>query len=763
MIFKLLCAFTLITSLSADEFSLNESAVKYLSKFCFDCHDSELQKGKVNIESLLEGGFEKNHSQWEKVLRNIETRKMPPVGKKRPEADGYEIIQKSLTDILDKVGLQSKSAEKATVIRRLTRTEYKNAVRDLLGLNIEVESLLPADSVSHGFDNITVEDLSPSLLDRYLNAALKISRLAVGSNYSKPEGKTVRIPPDVTQENHVEGLPFGTRGGALIKHIFPQAGEYEIRVKLARDRNEEVEGINGVHTLEVLINGKRQKSFEIKKMSDQSKIDAHLKIRIKVKAGEQKLGVTFVDKGKIIEEYFRQPYESKINLHRSPRLSPAIYQVSILGPYNANGAADSESRVKIFTEYPEKKSDEQVCAEKILKNLLRKAYRRPVEQNDLAKVFEVYKKSRENGGSFEEGIEAALGAILISRKFLFRVYKSSQISDFELAEKLSFFIWSSLPDDELLKSAEQGELTSSSELGKQVKRMLADPRAESLVSNFAVQWLYLRNLKAVRPNARLFPDFDDNLRQAFRNETELFFAEILLQNKSVLDLIKADYTFLNERLAKHYGIPGIYGSRFRKVQLKPEYNRGGLFRHGSILTVTSYADRTSPVIRGHWILENVLGAPPPPPPPNVPTLDEEEIAADLPFRERLAKHSQNATCASCHNTMDPIGFSLENFDAVGKWRNLDNGKPVDNKGGYLDGRKFNGVEGLEKAVLERPEIFVNALTEKLFTYAMGRGVEPEERVFVRETVRSAAKENYSIHSLITEIVKSPLFKKLKGH
>jgi hypothetical protein len=498
---------------------------------------------------------------------------------------------------------------------------------------------------------------------------------------------------------------------------------------------------------------------------DYQNVDAHLKVRVSATAGPHDLGVTFVKQSSSLLETTRQPYDARFNLHRHPRTAPAVYQVSITGPFGAKGPGDTPSRRRIFVATPRTPDEEEACAKQILTTIMRRAYRRPVGDADLRRVLPLYREARRDG-DFDAGIEAAVSGILVSREFLFKVELDPQgagpksaypLSDLELASRLSFFLWSSIPDDELLDAAERGKLRKPDVLLAQTRRMLADPRAQSLVSNFAAQWLHLRNLDSITPDGRLFPDFDDNLRQAMRRETELLFEEMMRENRSVLDLLKSDHTFLNERLAKHYGIPHIYGPRFRKVALEPDSRRGGLLRHASVLTVTSYATRTSPVIRGKWVLENLLGTPPPPPLPNVPALADNTVSATLSVRERLSKHRANAACASCHNLIDPVGFALENFDAVGRWRATEEGKPVDSTGGLPDGSKFDGVSGLESALLRRPEVFVGSLTEKLLTFALGRGVETYDGPAVRKVVRDAKAADYRFSAIIEGIVTSTPF------
>ncbi len=741
-----------------------------VESYCVDCHDAETKKGRLDLDSILADDLSQHADIWERVVRQIEARQMPPLGKDRPDEAGYAAMVGALTEQLDAHAAAHPQPGRTETLRRLTRTEYQNAIRDLLALEIDAKTLLPADESSHGFDNVTVGDLPPALLQRYVTAAQKISRMVVGRSSAQPDGETFRVRPDITQEDHLEGLPLGTRGGVLIRHSFPQDGEYEVQVRLTRDRNEVVEGLNGEHELEVLVDRARAASFTIQPppgRKDFTKVDAQLAARVSIKAGPHDLGVTFIKNPSSVLERLRQPYQASFNFHRHPRLSPAVYQVSITGPYGARGAGDTPSRRRLFVVYPQAAAEEEGCAKQVLAGVLRRAFRRPITDTDLERPLVFYRAARAGGAAdFEGGIEAALSAILLSREFLFRTERDPaglpartpyRLSGVELASRLSFFLWSSIPDDALLEAAERGELVQPATLEREARRMLADPRAQSLVTNFADQWLYLRNLDSITPDGRLFPDFDDNLRQAFREETSLLFADMLRADRSVLALLRPDRTWLNERLAQHYGIPHIYGPRFREVPLAPESQRGGLLRQGSILTVTSYATRTSPVLRGHWILKNLLGTPPPPQPPNVPALKDNTVAASLPMRERLAQHRADAACASCHRVMDPVGFALENFDAVGRWRTREEGRPVDASGGMPDGSTFVGVQGLEEGMLKRPALFVGTLTEKLLTFALGRGIEPADAPAVREIVRQSAQNDYRFSEIIARIVTSPPF------
>jgi hypothetical protein len=739
---------------------------QFVQSHCLDCHQKDSKKGGLALDELLADDVPQHAEAWEKVVRKLTSRQMPPPDAARPGERDYGTAITSLTASLDAAAAKAPQPGRTETFRRLTRTEYQNTIRDLLALEVDVAALLPADESSHGFDNITVGDLSPALLNRYVSAAQKISRLALG-NVREPGGETVRIRPDLTQDAHIEGLPIGTRGGALVAHNFPQAGEYEIQVHLMRDRNEDLEGLSGIHELEVLIDRERVDLFSIQrpKSGNDRSVDANLKSRVKVSAGPHKLGVTFVKQPASLLETTRQPLNVHFNYYRHPRIGPAIYEVSIVGPFEASGPGDTPSRRRILTSRPTGAADEEKCAQQILANLARRAYRRPVGDEDLKRPLEIYRAGHAEGG-FEAGIESALSSILVNPQFLFRIERDPpntppktayRISEVELAARLSYFLWSSMPDDELLDLAESDKLSRPDILEQQVRRLLADRRSQSLVTNFAAQWLYLRNLDSASPDMRLFPDFDDNLRQALRRETELLFQSVVADDRSALDLIKSDHTFLNERLAKHYEIPHVYGGRFRRVAVNDESHRGGLLRQGSILTVSSYATRTSPVIRGHWVLQNLLGSAPPPPPPDVPALADNTVSSLLSMRERLQQHRANPACAGCHAQMDPVGFSLEHFDAVGRWRKTDAGRAIDAAGGLIDGSTFSGVSGLEQALLDRPELFVRTLTEKLLTFALGRGIEHYDAPAVRRIVRDARAGNYRFSQLILGIASSTPF------
>jgi cytochrome c551/c552 len=752
-----------------------------LDKYCVSCHNQRVKTAGLTLDLVDAAAPGAQPEIWEKVARKMRTGTMPPPNMPQPSPEDRRALVASLETSLDAAAAAKPNPGRTETLRRLNRTEYQNAIRDLLDLEIDATSLLPADESGHGFDNVNVGDLPPTLLDRYISAAQKVSRLAIGSTQTSLQADTIRLPADRTQETHVAGLPLGTRGGVSIPYTFARDGEYEIQVWLARDLSGNVGGLrerNRKHEMIVLVDREQVKSFTIQKLvDDDTTLDQDLKVRVPLTAGPHDIAVTFVNDSSSLLEAQRQPILSRFNERRHPRTAPALDQVSISGPYEAKGAADTPSRRRIFVCSPAsapasvsatagKPAEDEECARRILSTLMKRAYRRPISKSEVDGPLAQYHAGRADG-DFEAGIGRAISAVLINPEFLFRVEadpasakpdQAYRISDLELASRLSFFLWSSIPDDELLESAIRGRLSRPEELEKQTRRMLADPRSSNLSTNFAGQWLRLRNLEAFVPSTRSFPEFDDNVREGFRKETELFVDSIVREDRSVLDLIRADYTFLNERLAKHYDIPNIHGSHFRKVTLSPDSKRGGLLRQGSVLAVTSYATRTSPILRGVYVLDNIFGAPPPPPLPNVPALDEGTVSASLPMRERLAAHRKNAVCASCHRTIDPVGFALENFNAVGQWRSYEGeGEPIDASGALPGAGEFIGVTGLEDALLSKPEMFAGALTEKLLTFGLGRGVEYYDAPAVRKIVRDAAKERYRFSSIVLGIVKSTPF------
>jgi hypothetical protein len=740
-----------------------------LDRYCVTCHNQRLATAGLKLDEADVANPGAGAEIWEKVVRKLRTGMMPPPNMPQPSMDDRRALLSWLETSLDKAAAAKPNPGRTETLRRLNRTEYQNAIRDLLAVDIDAASLLPADESGHGFDNVTVGDLPPALLDRYISAAQKISALAIGSTQTSVQSDIIRVPPDVTQEGDVSGLPIGTRGGVLVPYTFAQDGEYDIQIYLARGYSGDVDGLKDPqpHEIKLLLDRTPIGEFTVQRPAngDDSLIDRNLKIRVPVTAGPHQVGVTFLKNSSSLIETARQPLQSRFNERRHPRITPAISQVSVTGPYEPQGADNTPSRRRIFVCRPTDPSDEQACAKKILSTLMRRAYRRSISEADVERPMAFYREGKSER-DFDTGIGKALSAVLINPEFLFRVEvdpdktaagAAYRISDLELASRLSFFLWSSLPDDALLDSAIRGELRRPDVLGRHVRRMLADPRSYNLASNFAGQWLRLRNLTSVDPNVRSYPDFDDNLRQAFRQETELFVDSVVREDRSVLDLLRTDYTFLNERLAKHYGIPNVYGSRFRRVELGRDSRRGGLLRQGSILAVSSYATRTSPVLRGVWVLSNIVGAPPPPPLPNVPALDG-NVPANLPVRERMAAHRASPVCASCHRTIDPVGFTLENFDAVGRWReNEGDSGPIDVSATLPGLGDVNGVAGLEEALLRRPELFAATLTEKLLTFALGRGVEYYDAPAVRKILREAQPGGYHLSSLILGIVNSAPF------
>jgi hypothetical protein len=766
----LLCSCVILTFVSARAAakSIEPTASGVLNRYCVGCHNAKTKTAGLALDTMISDDPTLHTEAWEKVVRRMRARFMPPIGLPRPDEKTYNAVTTSLESNLDATARIRLNPGRVDTFRRMNRSEYRNAIRDLLAIDVDVSALLPADESGHGFDNVTVTDLSPSLLERYVGAAKKISRLAIGIPPRSAGGETVQLPPDLTQEEHFDALPLGTRGGTAVRYYFPLDAVYEVQVRLARDRNEHVEGIGRPGELEVTIDGERVKLFQVKGPStrnDHSAIDQQFNVRVPVKAGPHMVAAAFPKLPTTLLETERQPYQAHFNMDRHPRIQPAVYTLTINGPYDVTGPGDTPSRRKIFMCKPAATGGEDACAKQILARLMRGAYRRPVTDADLAAPMKFFRDAKTNG--FDHGIEMAICAVLVSPEFLFRIERDPtgiavntayRISDLELATRLSFFLWSSIPDESLISAAAQGKLRTPAILEAQVRRMLADPRSGALGTNFAGQWLRLRSLASITPDMRAFPDFDDNLRQAFREETEMLFDTVVNEDRSVLDLLSARFTFVNERLAKHYGIPNVYGSRFRRIDLDADSVRGGLLRQGSILMATSYATRTSPVIRGKWILENLLGTAPPPPPAAVPALRENAVGLkSLSMRERVAEHRANPACASCHNLMDPVGFSLENYDAVGRWRTTEEGKPIDSAGGLPDGRKFDGAAGLQKAILDRPELFAQTLTEKLLTYALGRGIEYYDAPAVRKITNDAKAHGYKFSSFIVGIASSTPF------
>ncbi|MBI4265289.1 MAG: DUF1592 domain-containing protein [Acidobacteria bacterium] len=757
--------------------SLPQAFRPVLDRYCVTCHNERLKTAGLTLDTLDLTSVARDSGTWEKVIRKLNTGMMPPAGMPRPDDATARSFVASLAGELDRAAAASPNPGPST-IHRLNRAEYANAIRDLLALDVDVAALLPPDDSISGFDNIAdALGVSPVLLERHLSAAMRIAPFAVGTYRDGPVESIYRAPGDLNQTLHVEGLPFGTRGGLLIPHTFPADGEYVIKATLWRNNAGRIRGLEAPHQLEFLVDGDRvhevtvgtPEQFAISfddrlNTKTTAEFDATLLVRVPVKAGPRNIGVTFAAKTAAQDPQKLRPLLSPfdaVDTHGVPRVDA----VSIIGPYNPAGPGETPSRARIFSCRPATPADEAPCARKIVSALAQRAYRRPVNDADLGVLLSFYEAGR-RAADFDTGIERAVVRILTSPEFIFRVEKGApnarpgtvtRVSDLELASRLSFFLWSSLPDEELLQTASRGGLRTAGALDRQVRRMLVDPRADALVANFAGQWLYLRNLRTVAPIADEFPDFDDDLRQAFKRETELLFDSIIREDRSVIDLMTADYTFVNERLARHYGIPRVYGSHFRRVPVRDEARRG-LLGHGSILSVTSNANRTSPVRRGKWILENLIGSPPPPPPPNVPPLTEnKDRPKPLSMREQMEQHRANPACASCHRLMDPLGLALENFDAVGAWRVKDANADVDAKVQLADGTNVDGAVGLRQALLRRPDIFVGTFTEKLLTYALGRSLEHYDMPTVRGIVRDASPGDFRFSSLVVGIVKSTPF------
>ena len=696
-----------------------------LNQYCVGCHNEKLKTAGLMLDKLDLAHPGQDPEAWEKVVRKLRAGMMPPAGMPRPDRATLDSWTAKLETELDRAAA-AKPNPGSTGLHRLNRTEYTNAIRDLLALDVDESTVLPADDSSEGFDNIAdALAVSPALIERYVAAAGKISRLAVGNMLISPATVTYRAPSDFSQSEHVEGLPLGTRGGMLVRHTFPLDAEYSFKVR-ARSAGIGVGGVGARgEQLEVVLNGERVK------LASSGTID----VRIPVKAGPQDIGAAYV----------RMAPPGADDIWQTFAGNSSVTSIAITGPLNPTGPGDTPSRRKIFVCHPNSESDEAACAKKILSTLAMRAYRQPPSGADLDTLLSFYQAGRKNG-SFDLGIEQALARVLVDPRFVFRFEREPagvapgsvyRVSDLELASRLSFFLWSSIPDDELLDAAVQGKLHDPAVLEAQTRRMLKDPRSEALVTNFGGQWLYLRELKSARPDAR---GFNDNLRQAFRRETELLLDSIVREDRNVVDLLNADYTFVNEDLARHYGIPGVKGSRFRRVALQDE-NRRGLLGQSSFLLVTSVANRTSPVARGKWILENLLGTPAPLPPPNVPPLKENEGAQQpTSVRQRMEQHRNNPVCAACHKIMDPIGFSLENFDLIGTWRNTEGGAPIDASGQLVDGTKLDGPASLRKALLSRSDVFVRTMTEKLLTYGIGRALKYYDMPVVRSIAHDAAQK-----------------------
>ena len=761
-----------------------------VTRYCVSCHNDRAKTGGLSLEGVTVANVGDHPEIWEKVVQKLHGNLMPPPDRPRPDHRTLETLLAYLETSLDRAADLKPDPGRTEALHRLNRAEYRNAVRDLLALDIDVSAMLPADDVSYGFDNIAgVQRMSPTLMERYLTAAQKISSVAVGASPRALATETFLVPPELRQDDRLDGLPFGTRGGTLLRHTFPRDGTYSIRVQLTRYAGasfDEVPVFDEPQRLELSIDGVPLHVFELPPAvrtegrgysgANRRGLDSNWQVRFQAKAGPRDVALTFLNRTPALLENLLEPFERPApggpNGYYTTQKGAYLRSVVINGPHEAAGPGTTPSRERIFVCRPSKASDEVGCAKRILSALARRAFRRPVVDADLDSLITSYKEGR-GGGDFERGIERAVEALLVSPEFLYRIERDLpavasaksgeanlyRISDLELASRLSFFLWSSIPDDTLLDLATGGKLQNSSVLEQQVRRMLADPRADALITNFVGQWLFLRNLPTVLPDPRRESDFDEDLRQGFRRETELFTSSILREDRSVLELLTANHTFVNERLAKHYGIPHVRGTHFRRVERHDERRRG-LLGQGSVLAVTSFPNRTSPVVRGKWILENLLGTPLPPPPPDVPALVEKPNPGDeeQPMRARIAQHRKNPVCASCHATMDPLGLSLENFDMVGRWREVDEALiPIDASGVLPDGTTFEGPSGLRNVILSDPDRFVRTVTEKMLIYALGRGLEHYDMPAVRKIARDAAKQKYRASSIVLGIVNSRPF------
>ena len=771
----------------------DSSTREVLNRYCVTCHNTRLKTAGLTLDTMDVERLGDHAETWEKVVRKLRTRSMPPVGRPRPDKATYTAVASSLETTLDRIAAANPNPGR-TPPHRLNRTEYANAIRDLLGLEVDSSALLPPDDADLGFDNMAdILSVSPALLERYIFAARKIGRLAVGDPSVEPTTETYPVPKMQFQDQRMsEDLPFGSRGGIAVQHHFVLDAEYDIKIRLRRQLYGYIRGIQNRQQVEIRLDGERVAVLTVggppgtpppqtftgvvpgsREWEDYTlHADDDFRVRVSAKSGPKVLGVSFVQ-GRSERDGVLQPRPTAKGLAVAERWSStseapeaAIEHVSVSGPFNATGPGETPTRQKIFVCHPMHGAKEEPCAREILSTLARRGYRRPVTSDDVDTLMTFYEAGRRTGG-FDTGIQRGLESILVDPEFLFRIERdpvasparaASPITDLELASRLSFFLWSSIPDDELLDLAVREQLRTPAVLDQQVRRMLADSRSQALVDGFVMQWLSLRRLDRIVPTPDLFPEFDDNLREAFQQEAKLFVGSQLREDQSVVDLLSADYTFVNARLARHYGIPNVYGNRFRRVTFD-DGTRGGLLGLGSILTVTSYPTRTSPVLRGQWLLEHILGAPPPPPPPDVPGLpDEGESGRWASVRERLEQHRKNPVCANCHAPMDPLGFALEHFDAIGQWRaSGETGAPIDASGLFPDGTEFYGLAGLKKVLLNEDEQFVQTVTEKLTTYALGRGVQYYDMPAIRSIIRESASHDYRWSSLVLGIVKSTPF------
>jgi mono/diheme cytochrome c family protein len=754
--------------------SVNKALV---DQYCVVCHNDRARTGGLSLQHADFVDVPKGAETWEKVIRKLGVGAMPPQGMPRPSASALQGLASYLETSIDRAAAAHPNPGRVSM-HRLNRAEYANAIHDLLDLNVNATDLLPPDDEAAGFDNMAdVLRMSPSLMERYLSASWNISRRAVGDMAIAPSTTVYRVRPDLSQDQHIAGLPLGTRGGIVENHTFPLNASYIVKVRMWRNTFDLMRGMEDAHQIEISIDGKPVKTVTVGGRTDFIKmaanpgafgtdLDQKLTVKLPLTAGVHTVAAytllrSHAEKDNLIKPFLRTTVDG-LDITGDP----SVDRLSIEGPFDQTGPGDTPSRRKIFTCRPASAQDEVPCARKILSALARRAYRRPVKDSDLETLLSFFQRGRNKGGSFDAGIESALELILASPEFLVRFEEDPEnvapggvyhISDLALASRLSFFLWSTGPDDELLDLAAKGRLHDPAILRAQTLRMLADPRSQALIDNFAEQWLFLRNLKNSAPDLQIFPDFDDNLRQAMRQETKLFFESVVREDRSVMDLLNADYTFVNERLARHYGIPNVYGNQFRRIKIT-DPDRRGLLGQASILTVTSYPNRTSPVQRGKWILTNILGTPPNPPPPNVPALKENAAGAKpLSLRQRMELHRANQPCAGCHKNMDPVGFALENFDAIGRWRTKDDGTTIDASGTLFDGSKVDGPVELREMLTRRPETFVGVMTEKLLTYAIGRSLQYYDMPAVRGIVSQAKRYNFRFSDVVLGVVQSVPF------
>ncbi len=754
-----------------------------IDRYCVSCHNARLKRGDLVLEGLPVDSPGGNAGVWEKVVKKLQAGVMPPPGAARPAPDAYHELLTSIEASLDKAAAAHPDPGRPAV-HRLNREEYTNAVRDILALEIDGKSLLPSDNSGYGFDNVAdVLNVSPGLLERYILAAKKISRLAVGDTSMGAAITTYNIPyMTLSQDDRVsEDLPFGSRG-VSVKHYFPVDGEYEVKVRLQRNSlniGNEIRGLEVQNQIDVRLDGVRLKLFTMggrkynpgTYTATEDVEDESLQFKFSARAGTRVLAVALNKDQWYVEGVGMEKLPPASDGFASGRKTETAYgridlgidRIDVAGPFNASVPEQSASRKRIFTCRPATGA-EDACARTILTTVARRAFRRPVNNTDASGLMAFFREGRRDGASFDDGIEKGLVRILTDPEFLFRVERdpasatpgsSYALSDLELASRLSFFLWSSVPDDELLDVASRGRLKNPVVFEQQVKRLLADARAKALLNNFFGQWLMVRNMATVRPDAKAFPEFDENLRDAFRAETELFLASQLQDDRPLTDILTANYTFVNERLARHYGIPNVYGTNFRKVALPESSQRAGLLTQGSLLTVTSYADRTSVVLRGKFVLENLLGTPPPPPPPTVPPLENTKVEGSL--RQRMEQHRANPVCATCHSQIDPLGFAFENFDGIGKWRTVDGPSPVDASGALPDGTRYNGPSSFRQALLTKSDAFLNTLTTKMLTYSLGRGVEDADMPTVRAIIKDTKGDGGTWSAFIVNVTRSRPF------